>query len=85
MFVDSDDSLELEMIEILIRNISKYSADISCCQYNKDSEYRGKTIEVWDRETGIKQFLIHQQINGSLVNKLIKQEVIGQKRLDITV
>ncbi|WP_019242603.1 MULTISPECIES: glycosyltransferase family 2 protein [Bacillus] len=34
-FVDSDDSIHEQMYEILHRNIKKYNADISICNYNR--------------------------------------------------
>lgn len=85
LFVDSDDWLEPQMLEKLICNISKYNTDISCCQYDHGICFEGKKAEAWDKDTALKNFLMHKLINGSLVNKLIKRDCIGKKRLDQTV
>ncbi|WP_456081310.1 glycosyltransferase family 2 protein [Mediterraneibacter sp.] len=85
LFVDSDDWLEPKMLDILIHNMYKYGVDISCCQYDHTIGFEGKTAEIWNKEVAVKNFLIHKLINGSLVNKLIKRECIGEKRLDESI
>ena len=37
-FVDSDDSIEPDMFELLLNNLNIYNADVSCCRF----------IRVWD-------------------------------------
>lgn len=85
LFVDSDDWLESQMIEKLVYNISEYNTDISCCQYDRSRCFVGGITEIWNRETVLQNFLVHKLINGSLVNKLFKKEVIESKRLDETI
>lgn len=85
MFVDSDDWLEPHMIETLVNNIVVNNADISCCQYDSNRCFKGDVAEIWDKDTAIQNFLIHKQINGSLVNKLFKKELIGRNRLDESI
>ena len=85
LFVDSDDWIEPQMLDILIHNMYKYDVDISCCQYDHTIGFEGKATEIWDKEVAVKNFLIHKLINGSLVNKLIRRECIGEKRLDESI
>ena len=85
LFVDSDDWLEPQMIEKLVHNMIVYNADISCCQYDHGKCFKGMVTEVWDRECVLQNFLIHKQLNGSLVNKLLKKELIGNKRLEKSI
>ena len=85
LFVDSDDWLEPQMIEKLVYNMIAYSTDISACQYDRSACFTGETTEVWNRDIALQYFLVHKQINGSLVNKLFKKELINCKRLDESI
>lgn len=85
LFIDSDDWLESNMIETLVRNIFSYKVDISCCQYDYGNSVDSKSVAVWDRERMIREFLKHNHINGSLVNKLFRRELIGDIRLDTAI
>ena len=85
LFVDSDDWLEPQMIEKLVYNMIEYSTDISGCQYDRSTCFTGETTEIWNRDIVLQNFLIHKQINGSLVNKLFKKELIENKRLDESI
>lgn len=84
-FVDSDDWLEPNMIETLVRNMADYCVDISCCQYDRGKMFLGSAMEVWNQDKVLREFLIHKQINGSLVNKLFTREMIGDIRLDESI
>lgn len=85
LFVDSDDWLEPQMIEKLVYNMIAYSTDISACQYDRSACFTGETTEVWNRNIALQYFLVHKQINGSLVNKLFKKEIVECKRLDESI
>ena len=85
LFVDSDDWLEPNMIETLVRNMADYCVDISCCQYDRGKMFLGSAMEVWNQDKVLREFLIHKQINGSLVNKLFTREMIGDIRLDESI
>lgn len=82
LFVDSDDWMEPDMIATLVCNIEKYNVDISCCQYDHCPPNDIKEIEIWDKDKLLSEFLIHRRINGSLVNKIFKRNVIGDCKLD---
>ena len=85
LFVDSDDWLEPQMIEKLVHNMIEYSTDISACQYDRSRCFTGEITEIWNRDIVLQNFLMHKQINGSLVNKLFKKELIKSKRLDESI
>lgn len=85
LFVDSDDWLEPQMIEKLVYNMIEYSADISGCQYDRSRCFTGEATEIWNRDIALQNFLVYKQINGSLVNKLFKKELIENKRLDESI
>lgn len=85
LFIDSDDWLEAQMIEKLVDQMIEYSVDISCCQYDRYSHFSGEVTESWNKDVAIRNFLMHKQINGSLVNKLFKSELINEKRLDESI
>lgn len=85
LFIDSDDWLESNMIEILVQNMVSKKVDISCCQYDYGNKVDSKSVSVWNRDRMICEFLQHKQINGALVNKLFKRELIGDIRLDPTI
>lgn len=85
LFVDSDDWIEPRMIEELLKNIVQNNTDIACCQYDRGGAYIEKKTEIWDRETALKNFLIHKLINGSLVNKLFKKDILNKKKLDLSI
>lgn len=85
LFIDSDDWIESNMFEILINNIKKSNSEISCCQYDKNISDEISEFEIWSRDAILSSFIEHKKINGSLVNKLIKREVISDIKFDITV
>lgn len=80
--IDSDDYIEPDMIEVLLKNLRETDADISCCQYDKGYKANLKDIEVWDKDKTLEMFVAHKAINGSVVNKLIKREIIAGNRFD---
>lgn len=85
LFVDSDDWLESQMVERLVDNMNIYDTEIACCQYDRNKCFDSVTVEVWERDEALQKFLEHRQINGSLVNKLFKREMIDDNRLDKSI
>lgn len=85
LFVDSDDWLEPQMVERLVYNMNEYNTGISCCQYDRGRCFTGEKTEIWNKEIALQNFLIHKEINGSLVNKLFRKEVIKNNRLDKSI
>lgn len=80
-FVDSDDSVDLNMFEKLMSNVSGYNADISHCGYklirNNDIKYfynTGKLV-VQNRRQGVCDLLQGKFIEPGLGNKVYKREL----------
>lgn len=62
-FIDSDDRIAEEEVELLLKNAEKYQSDITFCNYYAETENGvhvgsdiGKEVLIFDRE-GIKQYL----------------------------
>lgn len=87
LFVDSDDWVELDMVEFLVGKSLTHRADIVVCGMVKnnatpDGEY---TEELMDQETTIKKFLFHKELSGSLWNKLVKTSLLQGIRFDTRI
>lgn len=72
LFVDSDDWIENNMVEVLIREQQKQSVDIVASRINLH-EIDG----VFSREEIVEMFLVHKVFNGSLWNKLIRRDLFN--------
>ena len=84
LFVDSDDWVELDMVEFLLSKALDNQADIVTCG-NVINDGIPKALykeEVWPQEKVIKEFLRHVNFNGSLWNKLIKANLLSGHRFD---
>ena len=84
LFVDSDDWVELDMVEFLVGKASENHADVVTCG-NVINDGIPKTDykeEIWSQEKVVKEFLRHVIFNGSLWNKLIKTRLLGNHRFD---
>ena len=81
LYVDSDDWIELNTVEILINEQSKADYDIISFQISdplsSDNDY--------DQEEAVKLFLEHKTFRGSLCDKLIKRELMEDLQIDPTV
>ena len=80
-FIDSDDYIEKDMYEILLKNIIDYSADIAICGFafvenNKvvPKEFTGD-INVLDRQTALEELIKDRKIQSYVWNKLYKREI----------
>ncbi len=87
IFIDSDDWIELDMIEGLLHYIAEYDLDIVICgsvsEYNNsettvDTSYCSPLID--NREEAVKKFILHKELNGSLWNKLVKTSLFHNLR-----
>lgn len=86
-FVDSDDEIEPQMYEILIKNADKYDADISHCGYqviypkgNVDYQHNSGMIKVQDTTTGLRDLLEEKIMEMSLCNKMFRRELFEGMR-----
>lgn len=87
IFIDSDDWIELDMIEGLLHYIAEYDLDIVICgsvsEYNDsatavDTSYCSPLID--NREEAVKKFILHKELNGSLWNKLVRTSLFHNLR-----
>ncbi len=89
LFVDSDDWLELNMIEIMYRELISHGVDISICNYFIN--YKEKIIihdelnnrlVLDDKEKIINALFDEKKFGGYLWNKLISRKAISKIRFD---
>lgn len=85
-FVDSDDTVEEDMYEILVKNLEKYDAGISCCRYTKvwengERETVGNDhrIHVYKGLEGLKEYFLGKTMDPFVCNKLYKAEYMKGK------
>ncbi len=80
-FVDSDDYIEKDMYEILLKNIIDYNADIADIGFAKEengeleSKIFTNQIEVLDKELALEELLKDKKLLSYMWNKLYKREV----------
>ena len=78
LFVDSDDWIELDMIEFLVGKVKETKADVITCgnvinDNPVSSEYNQKILL---RNEAIERFLYHIEFRGSLCNKLVNSSLL---------
>lgn len=88
IFIDSDDWVEPDIIEVLLSCLLSDNLDFCGCSVNYyqgvrtrllcAGPHKHKGYEVYDREHVIKQYLELQPLHGSLCNKLIRTELLKQ-------
>ena len=79
LFVDSDDWVELDMVEFLVRQVEQEQADIATCGMVVNDTSTNQTSiskECWSQEKVIHEFLRHVSFGGSLWNKLLKSSLL---------
>lgn len=86
LFIDSDDHLEKNMIEVLYNNLKSNNADISICEYyieheNGEIKRRHNQEEkfILGKEDFYNYILKDKYFGGYLFNKLIKRNLIYNK------
>lgn len=86
-FVDSDDYLESNALEILHNDIVAHNADVACAQMAGDDN-QGKSnlengiYEVWQGTDAIKNSLLDNRFTYSSCAKLLKRDLIGDTRFE---
>lgn len=83
LFVDSDDWVELTMVESLLGIQKQSDADIVVCDMVKNdntSDLSDKSYISYNKEQIVKAFLEHKWLNGSLCNKLVKTSLLYNER-----
>ena len=90
-FVDGDDTIEVDMYEILVNNAIKYDADISHCGYkvienNKETLFYGtEKVIIQDRKKGLLDLFKGTLIEPSLCNKIFRGSIVDDIRLDESI
>lgn len=84
-FVDSDDWVEPEFIQILVDSIGKNESQLAVCNWVAESTEKGtiidkgqEKIECYDRNEAYHAVLCHTGIQGFLCNKIFKKKLITQ-------
>ncbi|MBR5170099.1 MAG: glycosyltransferase family 2 protein [Muribaculaceae bacterium] len=82
LFVDSDDWIESNTVELLVSEYEKNHADMIVYQMiDTYHDLQG----TFTQNQVIKLFLEHNHVNGSLCNKLTKRELFDKLRFDETI
>lgn len=90
IFIDSDDYIETDMIEILYNNIKNSDSDISVCSVN--NIYIDKSTPqcldtnlyfTTDKIGFLKEYFIGEKIPGTICNKLIKKEITSRLKFPV--
>lgn len=82
LFVDSDDWIEPETIEVLLEKQTEGNYDMVVFQGAGMSVVNNRVLP---RELAVKQFLEHKVFSGKLWNKLMRRELLDGIKLDETV
>lgn len=82
LFVDSDDWIEPETIEVLLEEQTEGNYDMVVFQGAGMSVVNNRVLP---RELAVKQFLEHKVFSGKLWNKLMRRELLDGIKLDETV
>lgn len=79
LFVDSDDWMELNMVDFLVSRATREMTDMVACGrvLNDDIPSLSFTENKWDKEKVVKEFLRHIDFNGSLWNKLFSVSLLS--------
>lgn len=89
--VDSDDWIEPNMIEILLKNMLDYKADMSVCSFYeahangvKKETFTNK-IEILSQEDAIQKVISPGKFYGFAWNKMYKTDLIASQRYDESI
>lgn len=84
-FVDSDDSIRSNYLEILYTNIKTENADLSLCVWTGSDQKEPKseeTVCVWSQEETFYKCFKYHEIDGSVYAKLYKKECVEGVKFD---
>ncbi len=93
LFVDADDWIELDMIELMLGALCRFeNADVAFCRHDfaektKEVNRAQDTheIELWSRTKQQLEFMHHRRMTGMLWNKLIRRDLFDEIWFDETV
>ncbi len=89
IFIDPDDSINENMLQILYNNINKANdIDISICgferiypKHKKEKEVSNKKYKIIDKELLLKEMLGKENFQGYVWNKLYKKSIINKYQI----
>lgn len=84
-FIDSDDYIDLDMIELLYNNVKKYNADISMCSHyiltEEECTAEGTNeLSVYSRVEVLKEILLDEKVRSYAWNKLFAKKLFDEIR-----
>lgn len=87
LFVDSDDWIELDMVEFLITKATVHDADVVTCKdvINDGIPAVEYSEETCTKEQFLKDFMHHTKLRGQLWNKIVKASLLKGLRFDTAV
>lgn len=77
-FIDSDDWIENDMIELMVQNIFKYSADVSVCTMVRKNKISMNDFEIMDNQDAIKKVLLRKF--SAVWPQLFKLDLVKRNR-----
>lgn len=89
LFVDSDDWIEPNMVEVLLALIQSNHSDVAICGMVQNEGSISKE-ETWpcltlDRKELVRRFLYHTEVRGSLWNKLFRSDLLEDEQFDSSI
>jgi len=91
-FMDSDDYIENDYLEILVNNLEENEADLSICsafyreKRNKNSKRKcSNNLMFFNKKDAIINVIAGKHFGGYLWEKLFKKDIIGELRFDQTI
>lgn len=82
LFVDSDDWIEPDMVEFLLSKAAANKADVIICEMviNETPVKKEYTESLLTQEECVRAFLFHNELRGSLCNKLVATSLLHNVR-----
>ena len=91
-FIDSDDFIETDMYEILLKTLYDYDADIVQCALYRITEnniilpkYYSGTVEQFDVTSALEEFIRKRKFNNNIFNKIYKKDLIQGNEYPVDV
>ena len=84
-FIDSDDYIDEDMLELLYNNIKKYNAEISMCSHyiltEEECTAEGtNTLDIYNRVDILKEVLLDEKVRSYAWNKLFLRDLFKEIR-----
>lgn len=89
--VDSDDWIEPNMVEILLKNMIENNAEMSVCSFFEDrnggvkNEFFSKKNDFLSQEEAVKRLITPGKFYGFAWNKMYRSSLLGSQRYDESI